>query len=79
MEQLRLQQEANIQQAKMQQKYTYGWVDPTTWHQPNVIFKEVEQDLNKVLWNIKPIPAHKWLAMFAGVLIVIGIVIKVLT
>jgi hypothetical protein len=53
MAQLKLQQAAQLAQ---QQLYAYGWHDPNATQQKYSIDKwEPIEDLNKKLWNIKPI------------------------
>ena len=77
-EMARLQQAAAMQQ----ERYAHGWHDPRSVHATvEGVVKEVEQDLNKLLWNIKPIPwssiKPQYLLLGVSVgLIVLAIILK---
>lgn len=78
---LAAQQAVQMQQAQLyaqkQQQYAYGWVDPTRFDQTNVDFVSItKKDLNKVLWNIKPLTKAQ-LFLFTGfALLCAGLFIK---
>jgi hypothetical protein len=63
------------------ERYAHGWTDYRAALQPTLV--EVEEDLNRVLWNIKPItwrpkPVHLMLGG-AAITLVLAILIKVMT
>lgn len=77
MRQLELQQHAQLEQAKL--RYHAGWHDARTMYAP---IGNIEQDLNKVLWNIGLIqwPKIKPQYVLLGVsiaLVTLAIILKV--
>lgn len=74
MEMAKLQQAAQMQEVR----YAHGWHDARTMYTP---IGNIEQDLNKVLWNIGPIqwpkikPQYLLLGVSVG-LVVLAIILK---
>lgn len=76
----RIRAEQALLRAKQQQAYSYGWHDPLATQQRYALDKwEPIEDLNKKLWNIKPIKFRPIpiLLLFSFALVCIAILIKV--